>query len=38
MNSLYVSFRVNTGGSAFMFLEFEFDNLGLSSFKVDNGG
>lgn len=32
MNSLYVSFRVNTGGSAFMFLEFEFDNLGLSSF------
>ena len=33
-NSLYVSFRVNAAGSSFNYFEFEFDNLGLSSFEI----
>lgn len=38
-NSLYIVFTVITGGASnhSHYFEFEFDNLGLSSFNIDNG-
>ena len=36
-NSLFLNFRVNTAGSSYQYLEFEFDNLGLSNFEIENG-
>lgn len=36
-NSLFVDFTLNVVGSAFGYFEFEIPNLGLSSFKIDNG-
>lgn len=36
-NSLLLNFAVNTAGVAYQYLEFEFNNLGLSSFQIANG-
>ena len=36
-NSLYISFTTTKAGTAFTYFEFEFDNLGLSSFEIENG-
>lgn len=36
-NSLYISFTTSKTGTAFTYFEFEFDNLGLSSFDIENG-
>ena len=36
-NSLYISFTTSITGTAFTYFEFEFDNLGLSSFDIENG-
>lgn len=36
-NSLYIDFSVNTAGVTYQYMEFEFDNLGLSSFQIANG-
>lgn len=36
-NSLFLSFTVNVVGVAYQYMEFEFDNLGLSNFQITNG-
>ena len=36
-NSLYIQFTSSITGTAFTYFEFEFDNLGLSSFEIENG-
>ena len=36
-NSLYLSFSSSVAGTAYTYFEFEIDNLGLSSFEIENG-